>query len=77
MCLLTHEVQLFKYESKADTCVDVWLKDASIDQQGRVGLLSTFCSQTILILVDDATVLDRNRLRDEYNIRTIMDLRTA
>jgi hypothetical protein len=31
----------------------------------------------VLTLPDDATLSDKNLLRDEYNIKTVMDLRTV
>ena len=61
----------------ADLHVDAWPKDGSIGLPGRVGFHSASPSLMVLICIDDATASDRDRLRKAYNIKTIMDLRSA
>jgi len=58
-----------------------WLKRSFFGLHGLVGYPFSrpgHQSRTLrLTMQDDATLLDRERLKNEYGIKTVMDLRTV
>jgi hypothetical protein len=56
-----------------------WLKRKHLDLLDQVSFMYFMNLLLVLVLIfsDDATLSDRRRLKEEYGIKTIIDLRTV
>jgi hypothetical protein len=56
-----------------------WLKRKHLDLLDQVSVMYFMNLLLVLVLMfsDDATLSDRRRLKEEYSIKTIIDLRTV